>query len=662
MCIFQRGSLKTGRFLRHLSCILLFLLAFFCLCSPGYAEESEHDFRTDAIITSEIEHFFDFAVPAGLARYNIPGATVSFVQDGEMIFARGYGYSDIENKTPVIPEKTLFPIGSITKLFTWTAVMQLVEEEKIDLDIDINTYLTDFSLPATYPKNPITMRDLMTHSAGFEEQEKHMAVRAVDDLYSFRTYCRESIPARVYPPGTITSYSNYGTTLAAVVIEDITGIPYDRYLHEQILVPLAMNRTWYSYTLPPDTAKNLSSGFHYEGGKNVPVPDSVYVIGPAGIISSTATDMAHFLSAHMENGTFHNTAILSENTTKLMHAPAFSNDPRVSSMCLGFYEMYLNGERILTHGGDTDTFHSLLVLLPDRKTGFFVSYNSPGGNEARNELVTEFMDTFYQAENTMPETIPDTISHQSKYAGAYQSTRHNYQAFEYYLMPPQQVRIEDGGEGRLVIKREGKPSSTYTEISPGIFTQSSDKPEYTGNMIFREDETGTVNFLCIENVPIFAFERVPWYGTILFTDWMKNIGIIILLTMFIWPVSALFRRVYGISDTEEKPAATYARLMAGAAAILFLFFVLFLLPAVTGDVSLIKRYMEEQAVPLIIQLVMTLPVIAVVLTVIASVFMILIWKENCWTIWSRLHYTLIVLGLYMMTWWVNFWNLFVFRL
>ena len=662
MCLVQRRFLKSGTFSIPISCIMLFLMASFFICSPASAEVNGHDIGTDGINTSEIKDFFDSAVPAGLARYNIPGASVSFVRDGEMIFARGYGYSDIENKTPVIPEQTLFHIGSITKLFTWTAVMQLVEEGKIDLDADINTYLTEFSIPDTYPGKPVTMRNLMTHCAGFEEQEKHFAVKTAEDLYSFRTYCRETMPARVYPPGIVSSYSNYGTTLAAVIIEDVTGIPFDQYLNEYILSPLAMNNTWYSYALPPEIAKNLSSGYHYEGGKNVPVSDTVFIIGPAGIISSTATDMAHFLSAHMENGTFQNTAILSERTTRLMHAPVFSNDPRVSSMCLGFYEMYLNGERIINHGGDTDTFHSLFVLLPDQKTGFFVSYNSSGGNEARNELVTEFMDTFYQADVRIPEILPDTTPHQSKYVGTYQSTRHNYRTFELYLMPPSQVNIEDGGEGRLVIIREGKPPFTYIEILPGIFVPSSDKPEYTGNMVFHEDETGTVNFLCMENIPIFAFERVPWYGTIPFTDWMKNMGIIILLTICIWPVSALYRRIYGISTSEDRLVGTYARLIAGAAAILYLFFVLFLLPAVTNDVSLIENYMLEPMIPLVMQLVMTIPVFAIVLTAIASIFMILIWKEKYWTIWHRVHYTLIVFGLFMLTWWVNFWNLFIFRL
>jgi CubicO group peptidase (beta-lactamase class C family) len=313
--------------------------------------------------------FFDDAVPAGMAKYNIPGAVVAVVADGELVYANGYGYADIDTQSPVDPEATLFHVGSITKLFTWTAVMQQVEAGTIDLDADVNTYLKDFSLPETYPGQPVTMRHLMTHSAGFEEQEVHFAVAEPDDLYSYRTYCREDIPALVYPPGTVTSYSNYGTTLAAMIVEDVTGIPYDRYVQEKILGPLGMTDTVVSYPLAPEADAITASGYHFAGGANVAVPDTVFVIGPAGTISSTATDMARFVGMHMEEGTLDGATILSTETARLMHAPAFANDPRVSSMCLGFYENYLNGERIITHGGDTDTFHSLLVILPERQAG-----------------------------------------------------------------------------------------------------------------------------------------------------------------------------------------------------------------------------------------------------------------------------------------------------
>ncbi|WAI00342.1 serine hydrolase domain-containing protein [Methanogenium organophilum] len=624
---------------------------------------------------ADVQAFFDAAVPAGMAQYNIPGAVVAVVADGELVYANGYGYADIETQAPVDPEATLFHVGSITKLFTWTCVMKQVEKGTIDLDADVNTYLKDFSIPETYPGQPVTMRHLMTHSAGFEEEEIHFAVAEPADLYSYRIYCEENIPAIVYPPGTVSSYSNYGTTLAAVILEDVTGVPYDEYVQENILTPIGMTDTIVSYPEAPEADAITASGYHSVGGTNVAVPDTVFVIGPAGTISAPATDMAKFVAMHMENGTVNGAQILAADTALLMHAPAFANDPRVSSMCLGFYENHISDERIITHGGDTDTFHSLLVIIPERKAGYFVSYNSAGGNSARNDLLMAFVDHFYPVpETTEPEVTAETTTSADTYAGTYQSTRHNYRTFEFWLTPPQQMQVEAGeGEGTILMSRGGRPPVAYTEVEPGVFVQADGTETYAGNVVFREDTDGDVTFLCLENVPIMAFERVPWYGTNAAMASVRNLGIIILLSVFLWPLMAIGKYVYGPQkeesekrndeqDNSDIPFPFYARLLAGTASVLFILFVLFLLPAVTGDTALIQAYMLERTAPLDLGVVLSVPVIATILSIATAASAVFVWRKAYWTLWHRVHYTLITIGLFMLVWWVNYWNLFIFRM
>jgi len=658
--------------------IAVVLLALCCLaCLPVYATGGVViPAVNDSSGLYGIEEFFDEAVPVGMTKYNIPGAVVSVVADCELVFTKGYGYSDIAGKSPVLPDETLFHIGSITKLFTWTSIMQLVEDGAIDLDADVNTYLKDFSIPDTYPGEHITMRDLMTHSAGFEDSEVHMAVDDADDLYSFRIYCRDNIPARVYPPGTVTSYSNYGTTLAAVIIEDVTGIPYESYVTDNILSLLEMNKTVVSYPLLPESDEDSSSGYHFEGGKNVAVPDSVFTIGPAGTIASTAPDMANFISAHMDNGTWHGVEILSGETAALMHSPAFANDPRVSSMCLGFYEARINGKRILSHGGDTDTFHSLLAIIPDKKAGFFVSYNSPGGNQARNELLMEFVDNYWPVEKDANEIFSEPASSLQKYAGTYQSTRHNYRTFEYYVSPPDQTEVIAGDNNSIYMLRGGSPPAEYTAVADGVFALAGGKESFAGNVVFREDENGNVNFMCLENIPICAFERVDWYAVTSFTDWIANMGLILILTALIWPIMAECRQTYGIADERaEKDEAEkqkgpnsfcdalpfYARLIAGTASVLLIVFIIFIIPAVSGG-DIIQSYMEDITVPAALAAALTVPVIAAVLSFISALFIIPVWTKRWWNLWQRMHYTIVVIGLFMLVWWVNHWNLFVFRL
>ncbi|TAJ45554.1 serine hydrolase domain-containing protein [Methanofollis fontis] len=622
--------------------ILLFLLA--CPAAAGIADPAD------------VAAFFDGAVPAGMAEYNIPGASLVVVDDGEIVHARGYGYADITSKTLVDPEETLVHVGSITKLFTWTAVMQQVEAGAIDLDEDVNTYLKDFSIPETYPGHPVTMRHLMTHSAGFEEEEVHFAVGDAADLYPFRTYCRENIPALVYPPGTVTSYSNYGTTLAAVVLEDVTGIPYEQYVEERILAPLGMTDTILSYPRSPESENATASGYHYLGGKNIAVPDTLFVIGPAGTIASTATDMAAFLSAHMENGS----AVLGADTARLMHAAAFSNDPRVSAMCLGFYENHINGERIIVHGGDTDTFHSLLAIIPERKAGFFVSYNSAGGNNARNDLLMAFVDRFWPDDGVEEEksTVTTPVRH---YAGTYQSTRHNYRSFEFYLSPPEQMAVVAGDEGTVLMERGGAAPVVYVQVEPGVFRRADGTETYAGDLVFREGESGDVEFLCLENVPIMAFEQVPPYATYPFTDGVKYAATALLLTALLWPLAAVVRRFRGDGGEGETPLPSCARAVAGSAAILFLLFTYLLLPAAAGDPALVQAYMWERTTPVALAAALAVPVVAVLLSAAAALFLVPAWKNGWWTLRQRAHYTLVVIGLLMMAWWANFWNLFLFR-
>ena len=164
---------------------------------------------------ADFETFLDALIPSQLRNRNIAGAVVSVVKDGQLLFQKGYGYADFEGKKPVLADQTLFRPGSISKLFTATAVMQLVEQGKLDLDHDVNDYL-DFAIPKTYAE-PVTLRQLLTHTAGFEDTLKNLFVAHESDMKPLRTYLLNEMPARIFPPGKIPSYSNYGFTLAGPI-------------------------------------------------------------------------------------------------------------------------------------------------------------------------------------------------------------------------------------------------------------------------------------------------------------------------------------------------------------------------------------------------------------------------------------------------------------
>src|SRR5829696_5980646 len=213
----------------------------------GLTASSQHQGPTDR---AELEAFLDKELGREMEKHHIAGAAVSVVKDGELFFAKGYGYADLENKIPVDPERTVFRIGSVGKLFTWTAVMQLAEQGKLDLDADVNTYL-DFRIPDTYPQS-ITLKHLMTHTSGFEDRLRGSVVSDTDDLEPTREWLISNMPARVRPPGDIAGYSNYNAMLAGYIVARVSGEPYDQYIQEHILNPLGMVHTTAKPSMPPN--------------------------------------------------------------------------------------------------------------------------------------------------------------------------------------------------------------------------------------------------------------------------------------------------------------------------------------------------------------------------------------------------------------------------
>ena len=354
---------------------------------PAPAQTGVHE-----MTAADVEAFLDGLVPLQIKQSDIAGATISVVKDGKLLFAKGYGYADVKNKKPVSPQDTLFRPGSISKLFTWTAIMQLYEQGKLDLDRDINEYL-DYKIPDAFGK-PITLKNVMTHTPGFEEQIKDLITQN-SGAPNLGQYLKTHIPARIYPPGTVPAYSNYATSVAGYIVERVSGRPFDEYVAENIFKPLNMTHSTFTQPLPSNLAPLMSNGYRLGSGDAQPF--EIVNPYPAGSLSSSATDIAQFMIAHLQDGQLGNAQILKPETARLMHSRLFALDDAMNAMCYGFYEESRNGHRIIGHGGDTVFFHSDLHLVLDQKVGFFVSYNSAGRGDSpgRTNLWQAFLDRYY---------------------------------------------------------------------------------------------------------------------------------------------------------------------------------------------------------------------------------------------------------------------------
>lgn len=429
--------------IRTIAVAMLYLLVVQPL-SASAAQAAEPSAAPE-LNAENIQRFFDAAFATQIQDHRIVGAVVAVVHRGEVVHLGGYGWADLETRTPADPVSSLFRIASISKPFVWTAVMQLVEAGRLALDDDVNEHLTAFSIPDTFAE-PVRIRHLLTHTPGFEDQAIGMNARTLEERIPLETYLAEHMPARVRPPGSHAAYSNWGTTLAAYIVQEVSGQNWADYIDEHILAPLAMTST-NTHTVPSEAlSARIATSYVWRGGEFQAKPYEQMNDEPAGMISTTADDMSRFMLAHLNLGAFGNARILSEATTRQMHSPLFTPHPDISPMLHGFYRADRNGQIIFGHGGDTNQFHSNLSLFPEQDLGIFISFNSDPADEARSSLIPAFVDYFFPAEFLRQAPEPSADVTLSDYTGEYVPLRSNQSTLERLgtLVTGVRIGVDDG--------------------------------------------------------------------------------------------------------------------------------------------------------------------------------------------------------------------------
>ncbi len=368
---------------------IVLLLVFFLLaaCRPA-----DHEIEPMLIDPAELESFIDEFFPSQMERLQIPGLSFVLVQNGEVVMAKGYGYADLERGNPMSAGTTVMRIGSVSKLFVATAVMQLVEQGRLDLHTDINQYLTAFQVEDTFPE-VVTLAHLLTHTAGFEDPPytSNIDPQQVQPLGPFLA---ANMPPCTHPPGKDFIYSNYGYALAGLIVEEVSGTPFDQFVEQSIFEPLGMTHS--RYLLAPPLPENMATGYFYKDGVQVPQPvdyDSDY---PGGSIVSTADDMTHFLLAHLQDGCYQGACILQAATVAEMHQRQATTPFQGQNVTFGFVEGLQEGQRLLGHSGAIRGFGSSLDMLPAHDLGTFFSFNEECYQTSACEIVSAFRQEFLE--------------------------------------------------------------------------------------------------------------------------------------------------------------------------------------------------------------------------------------------------------------------------
>ncbi len=418
----------------------------------------------------ELEAYIDGVMATYQAEHAAPGYTVSVVRSDRTVLAKGYGFADIAEAIPVDPNSTRFHVASISKTFVWTAAMILVERGVLDLDADVNQYLTSYQAPPG--EAPITLNHLMAHRAGFEESLT-VWVPEVAAL-SLPEAMAASEPRQVFPRGERTAYSNWGSNLVALVIQDVTDMPYSEFLYSEILNPLGMDTTVLSENSPNPKAADSELSKNYRvkntGPEEIPQLD-LGAFAPIGGMTITARDMATWMRFHLNQGELNGTRLLSKEAYAKMRTRAYDPVSGAAGRAHGFGDIPYRDSLYYGHTGSINAFLSKFIVSPDLDIGVFISQNTSDTFKPLSGLPRMIMDrelVLMGAQHPLlrPEPNDDDIIAAKTLAGSYVTSRRMYYGFDRIInitRPPLKLRAKDG----LIFS--GSSKAPYVRIAENLW-------------------------------------------------------------------------------------------------------------------------------------------------------------------------------------------------
>lgn len=618
----------------------LAILTLLCFASSSHVLAATPDLSNQ----QDIAPFVDRQMAADLEAFHIPGAVIAIVKDDRLLYSKGYGQANLATKQQVTADTSMFRIASTTKLFTWTAVMQLVEQGKIDLDTDINHYLTSFQIPATFSEL-ITMRHLMTHTAGFEEggvgyqlttDEATLPASLSDTLKKHQL-------ARIRPAGKIQSYSNYGASLAGLIVEEVSGQPYDDYIQTHIFDTLKMDHATVVEPLPEKFQKDQVIGYVYQEGQFTPgTPTFEGGFRPAGSGTVAATDMARFMLAHLNNGSLDGQQLLQANTTELMHQTAFRFDQRLPGSTLGFQEGELNGQRLLSHAGADTMFITDLSLVPEQKLGIFLSYSGGDADSAMASMKSAFFNRYFPISQEKDISfLPTTKEDLQPFTGSYKFTRRNKSHIDKFFSFLAEMTVSQV-DGKLAIG-QGSEQELFGKIGDNLFQQVGGQQK----IAFQTEKDGKVTAMSLSMIPDMPLERTKRLDQSLF--WLPLLAFSLLIFL-----GTLLVSLVRFSYLKQLPRSLKQGF--GLAFITALTALITVVLTVTNvlNMDVLQRL---SSVSLGLKLYLVLPLLLVCLTVLLIIKTVTIWRRHQLTVIGRLLFSLVPLASLILTWFFYHWNL-----
>lgn len=574
-----------------------------------------------------------------------PGLSVAVSHDGKLLTARGFGMADPVGGKFVEAENTVFRVASVSKPLTAACVLKLVDEGKLKLDVDVNTYLKRVKIPEKFGE-PITLTHLLTHTAGFEDKNFGTAAPSADKVMSLEKYLRRNIPERVTPPGVAIAYSNQGYAIAGLVVQDVAGVPFEEFANEQILKPLGMSST--SFLPKDDLMKRLALGHEIIKWSYISQPFDFLHCSPPGGVLTTGPDYSKFLNAVLTGKGADGSAFLSESSLQLMRESQFRHHPKMPGWTLGFWERRQGKLIGFGHGGDLRGYAADVSVWPTERLAIFVAYNcaEERGDSLRDRFQREFLTHFVPAARdsdppvTPQKAEPEALVRRAQYFGL----RRNQSGLDKLAILAGVVSIVPAGwssNGDLILggNRWKKIDSDLYESKDGRLAAIRPAEESTPEMLF---------------IGTNAFDRSAWYDDIFLQLSLIELAVIAGVFSIVIGLGGLIRRWSGGAPTALR---SFWLLSAFAG-----FFLILSAGGLQLASSLIPKYDFTHGLPIAVFVVLICFHIAAILCLLSIGACLWGWIQRRGSLGARLFSLFIASGQLSFLWIAWHWNILGFQI
>lgn len=595
----------------------------------------------------ELEAFFADELGRMIEQQLFPGAAVVIVQGDRVVLSKGFGLADITTGRPIDPDRTMFRVGSISKLLTAILVLQRVEAGELELDRDINHYLRSIRFDSGDP--PTTMRHLLTHTEGLDPAWGIAgAVLDPEERLPLAEFLQQRMPPRILPSGQAYVYHDAGLAIAGLVVQDLAQRDFAEVARRDVFERLGMRYSTFEQPLPAELRGELAIGYRNFGKGFLPSPFEYMQSVPTCAMSTAPGDLAKLMIAMLNDGGG-DRPILSRQMLSESQRVHFTYHPSIAGAGLACYERYRNGHRALQHGGLTLGYTNLMILMPERKIGILLCANAHGW-DTFEPLVDLFFDRYFppvaaDASADAPATqAAGVASKPSRIVnGRYRYVAHSHSTLAKVSVLAGLTReftLRTQPDGTLFMGAFGR-GGTWVPVETDLYESGDHRLALLGDDV-------PVSMLAVD---LYPFERIGWWED----RRLHYLALAGMMGIFgLTCLAAVVRFARNRRRGDDRPARqrSVQRMTVLGAAVNLAFVATFVGTVAMGDV-----WGWFHGLPLSARLALVLPQLSVLITAVTLVAWVISLVRDKWRLVPALSQAVVMSAMVLFLLFCVYWNL-----